>query len=288
VVRPEALRKILIVSSFTEKDQLRYVLKTSLKALKDTREHEAEIIFKTAQTTQEFVDVLNAFDGYIMIFDGHGADNACEPVGKLIIGKDAVDVWDLRSKVRIPPIVILSACDTHGIDASSQATVGNGFLVLGARTVLATLLPVGGVASASFVTRLIHRLVDFVPSALKARGRVLNWTEIVSGMLRMLLASEMLITLVGPPSGTDSPRVKIQLKANTDINVAEDAAWFDNLLANIAENREWEIAKIAMRAQHIIARCEAIRYVQLGNPETILIVDDETQKRIEEVAKAHS
>jgi hypothetical protein len=58
-------------------------------------------------------------------------------------------------------------------------------------------------------------------------------------------------------------------------------------LANIAEHREREVAKIALRAQHVIARCEAIRYVQLGNPDTILIDEGETQKRVEEAAKAH-
>src|SRR5205823_421219 len=125
----------------------------------------------------------------------------------------------------------------HGIDASSQATVGNGFLALGARTVLATLLPVGGVQSASFIARLVYRLADFVPVALKARGRVLNWTEIVSGMLRMILASEILDALVGLPADLGTPRGDIQLKANEDINLHEDEEWFDNLLKNIAEYR---------------------------------------------------
>lgn len=216
---------------------------------------------------------MNSFDGYIMIFDGHGADNANEPVGKLIIGKEAIDVWELRGQVRTPPIVILSACDTHGIDASSQATVGNGFLFLGARTVVATLLPVGGRASAIFIGRLVYRLVDFLPTALNARRRALNWTEVVAGMLRMLLASEVLDGLVGPAAPIEAPRGQLQLKANIDINAREDDNWFDNLLSNIAEHNKQEVSAVASKARAIIARAEAIRYVQLGNPETILIDD---------------
>jgi CHAT domain len=154
------------------------------------------------------VTALNAYDGQILIFDGHGADNATEPVGKLVIGNDLIDVWELRNKVRIPAIVILSACDTHGIDALSHATVGNGFLFLGARTVLATLLPVNGFQSASFVARLIYRLADFIPAALSSRKRVLNWTEIISGMLRMTFASEVLDELIGPPDREGSPRAR--------------------------------------------------------------------------------
>ena len=66
-----------------------------------------------------------------MIFDGHGRGNADTGIATLRIGKEDVDVWHLRGEARIPPIVILSACDTQGIDASSHATVGTGFLAAG-------------------------------------------------------------------------------------------------------------------------------------------------------------
>src|SRR5262249_29762220 len=137
-------------------------------------------------------------------------------VGKLLIGREAVDVWELRGRVRMPPIAILSACDTHGIDASSQATVGNGFLAIGVRTVLATLLPVGGVSSAVFIARLLYRIADFLPAALQAKGRTLSWTEVMSGMLRMLLASEIISELVEAKDGDFSKRESVQMKANTD------------------------------------------------------------------------
>jgi hypothetical protein len=166
VYQPDAFRKILLVTAFADDDPLRAKIVGALKAIQGQWENKVEIIIRKAQSRGELIDALNGFDGLMMIFDGHGADNAEEPVGKLIIGKEAIDVWELRGQVRVPPIVILSACDTHGIDASSQATVGNGFLFLGARTVLATLLPVGGNASAIFIGRLIYRLADFLPTGL--------------------------------------------------------------------------------------------------------------------------
>lgn len=222
VVPPRALQKILVISSFTPDDPLRLAMKESLERIRERWEKKADIIFKSVATVDEFASALNAFDGMILIFDGHGADNSDEPVGKLVIGGSTIDVWELRNKVRVPPIVILSACDTHGIDASSHATVGNGFLFLGARTVVATLLPVGGHASAALVARLVFRIADFLPAVLAGKQRVLCWTEVVSGMQRMLLASEVLDVLVGPPSGTTSPRGKLQLAANMDINVRQD------------------------------------------------------------------
>jgi hypothetical protein len=110
--------------------------------------------------------------------------------------------------------------------------------------------------------------------------------EVVSGMLRMVLASEILNGLVGPPDDMDTPRARFQLRANEDINVEEDEGWFDNLLEGIAEHRQQEITLVGAKAQSIIARAEAIRYIQLGNPELIIIDDGKTRERLEEVADA--
>lgn len=277
--QPSHLQKILVLSSFTDDDPLKNVLTGSLDAIREQWDSKVAITFRKAATRAEFVEALNAFDGYIVVFDGHGVDNAEEPVGKLILGNEPVDVWDLRGSVRVPPIVILSACDTQGIDASSHATVGNGFLALGARTVLATLLPVGGVASASFIARLVYRIADFLPAVLRAEKRVLNWTEVIAGMLRMLLASEMLDALVGPPAPSESPRGEIQTATNMDINTG-DENWFDNLLDRIAKHRGDTRETVEAKARSVLVRSEAIRYLQLGNPETILIDDGTIVARV--------
>src|SRR5262249_12946036 len=127
---PQELQKILLLSSFRPDDPLRNALRSALEVTKSGWVGKVDLVSKEANTKQEFIDALNAFDGYILIFDGHGADNSNDPVSKLMIGGEAVDIWELRGHARVPPIVILSACDTHGIDATSHATVGNGFLAL--------------------------------------------------------------------------------------------------------------------------------------------------------------
>jgi hypothetical protein len=98
-------------------------------------------------------------------------------------------------------------------------------------------------------------------------------------MLRMLLASEMLDYLVGPPAPEGTPRAQLQMQANVDINMREDVAWFDNLLSAIADNNQQEPSAVASKAQAIMALAEAIRYVQLGNPESILIDNGEPKDR---------
>lgn len=277
-VTPQALRKVLIVSSFEADDPLRNMLIGAVDRLAPLWRGKVEVAVRRVSTRSEFVEALNASQAPILIFDGHGRGNADTGIATLRIGKEDVDVWHLRGEARIPPIVILSACDTHGIDASSHATVGTGFLAAGAQTVLATLLPVGGRASAAFVARLIYRLADFLPAALQARQRVLNWTEVISGMQQMLLASEILEILVGPIT-PGSERERLQSAANIHIN-GGDGDWYEWLHEVIATHRSERPEQIAKRARAIVARSEAIRYVQLGNPENILIDDGSIEKQI--------
>lgn len=272
---PKQLHQILVVSCFRDNDPLRNILVGSLEAIRNQWEGKAEIIHKTAKNAAEFIEALNEFDGNIFIFDGHGAGNADTPVGKIMIADEAIDVWSLRGSFRTPPIVILSACDTHGIDASSQATIGNAFLGIGARTVLATLLPVDGPSSAGFIARLVYRIAEFIPAVLSAKIRVLNWTEIISGLLRMLLTSEILNALVGPPAPQGTPRARLQAIADIEINSREFDDWYERLLDAIAEYRDEDFETVRSKARNVLARSEAIRYVQLGNPETILIDDGE-------------
>ncbi|MBR0704563.1 CHAT domain-containing protein [Bradyrhizobium diazoefficiens] len=277
---PKQLQKILVLSAFEDADPLKNILIDSLEATRRGWEKNVEVVYRTAKSKAEFIAELNAFDGNIMVFDGHGAGNAEEPIARLVIAAEELDVWSLRGSVRVPPIVILSACDTHGADASSQATVGNGFLAIGARTVLGTLLPVDGRASAGFIARLVFRIAEFIPAVLSAKIRVLNWTEVVGGMLRMLLASEILDSLVGPPQESGSARAKLQTNVNVEINSGEHEDWFERLLAAISEVTGRTMEHVRIRARAVIARSEAIRYVQLGNPETILIDDGEIRKQV--------
>ena len=277
-VTPQALRKVLVVSSFEADDPLRDVLIGAVGRGAPGWLGKVEVVVRRVSSRSELVDTLNASEAPIMIFDGHGRGNADTGIATLRIGKEDVDVWHLRGEARIPPIVILSACDTQGIDASSHATVGTGFLAAGAQTVLATLLPVDGRASAAFVARLIYRLADFIPAALKARRRVLNWTEVISGMQQMLLASELLDVLVGPITA-GSARERLQTEANVHIN-GGDGGWYEWLHDAIAAHRREKPEQIARRAHAIVARSEAIRYVQLGNPENILIDDGSIEDQI--------
>ncbi len=269
-VTPSDFRQVLVVSSFAPNDPLRNVLSSSIDIIREAWP-EQELVHVRVSSVDELEVALNNFEGAILIFDGHGTANDKMPVGKLEIGNQSLDVWSLRGKVRCPPIVILSACDTHGIDASSHATVANGFIALGARTVLATFLPVDGKRSAILIGRLMHRLAEFAPVAVRAYKRAIPWTEIVSGMLRMSLATEIISELAGKP-GTDIYN-ELQGNANLEIN-GLDSRWFEKLIERLAVERELDVSATRSLVLAAIAKSDTIRYTQLGNPETIVLSDE--------------
>lgn len=271
-MNPRALRKVLVVSAFEEDDDLRMVMRTAIEVSRPRWENRIEFVFKTATNVDEFVDAINSFDGSVMLFDGHGAHNADQPIAHLAIGSELVDVWALKERVNVPPIVLLSACDTHGVDASSHATTANGFLALGARSVVGTWLPVGGVESARFFVRLMLRFSEFAPAVLAAMKRSVPMTEMISGMLRMYFASDVLQELVGPPErGSASSR--LQLSANLNIN-SGNPEWFDLLIEDIANFSGEGAERTREKVRQVTVLSEAIRYVHLGRPDTMFINDD--------------
>ena len=102
----------------------------------------------------------------------------------------------------------------------------------------------------------------------------------------MLLATEMLDQLVSFPTPKGTPRWQMQFKANGDINMA-DEMWFDNLIENIAAYRGEQKDAVEQRAKGVMAHSEAIRYAQLGSPETILIDDGRIRASVMEEYGAH-
>lgn len=222
-------------------------------------------------TVAEFKDALNRYSGPLLIFDGHGTHDPVSDVGMLSLGSEEVNVWSLRGQVRVPPAVILSACDTHATDRS-HVTTGSGFLALSARTVLATLLPVAALNAAALIARLIFRIAEFAPAAMEGFERAFSWTEIVGGMLRMQLVTELLMPLHLSGIIDQATYVAVHSHANTAINLGQER-WFDEVIEKLSEHVPWSKEEISVRLYSLIPASEAVRYIQMGNPESLLIAD---------------
>jgi hypothetical protein len=213
----------------------------------------------------------------MIIFDCHGGYAAKGGIGSIIVGGQPLDAWDLQDKCRLPPIVIFSACDTHPIDGS-HGSIANAAFVLGATSVLGTMLPIRAMTAASFVGRLILRIAAFIPEAAKIRD-MLTWREVISGMIRMAYTSEVrriLTTQAGwrlKPGGSD----RVQFIANTAINNRR-SDWFEQFVSAMATESEKKEVEVRVAILRWAALTDSLKYVQLGSPENIVIVRDMVPK----------
>jgi hypothetical protein len=231
-----------------------------------------EVRFVDVNTEEELIEALNAFSGALLVFDGHGINLGANNIAGIMIGGRAVDAWKLRTRARVPPLVWLSACDTHPIDGS-HASAGLGFLVAGASSVLATMLPLNAVHAAMIVARMMFRLDEYI-SAVTLRGRrPVRWSTVVSGMLRMSYASDLvrISTHRVAEVARSSVRDEAIYLSNMWINTG-DPSWFERLVHHLATRTKTKESDIRRISRVQLAWSDVPRYVQLGNPESVLVV----------------
>lgn len=184
-----------------------------------------------------------------------------------------MDVWGFQYRVRIPPIVILAACDTHPSDRS-HASVGNGFLSQGAHTVLATTLPVHGVKSAVFIARLLFRLESLIPSITKKRS--IRWSSLVWIAQNMMFIFEALIEMKskGFAELSEAEIRSVQLKSTMHLHSARQPQWLGHFISDLAAATGKSFDQVTEYLSNRTLDCDALRYVQLGHPDRISVASE--------------
>ena len=278
-LKTSAFSDVLIISAYDAKDPIRHMIPAALEAVEPMWRDKFTVRSVTVEDEVAFCNALNAYDGGILIFDGHGHHSEDTGVGTLAIGDNDVNVLSLRGRVRVPPVVVLSACDTQAADRS-HATTANAFLALGARAVLGTLLPLDSRQAAIFIGRLLYRLVDFLPAAIAGRGEAIQWSEVVSGLLRMQLVTDLLRPYHGREILSRENYEYIHAQGNMAINTRR-SDWFEFFTGLTAEHSSLSLDQVQQDFRTCIPTSDTIRYVHMGNPETILIDDPSTMELIE-------
>lgn len=259
-----------MIRSFEDSDPLKWVLQRAIDSVTEKREAACSVRFVDVSSEDEFISAVNDSDSAVLIFDGHGGYEDRYGVGTIIVGGRPLDIWHLRDKCRVPPILIFSACDTHPIDGSHGSCAHAG-LVLGARAVLGTMLPIDGRLAALFIGRLIFRILEFLPVALRDRPMV-TWREVISGMLRMTYTSEVtrLLTRHAGVSLAAEASQRVQIAANIAIN-ARRSNWYELYLSELAKESGKELDELKGLARMWASMTDSQKYVQLGAPENIVI-----------------
>jgi hypothetical protein len=277
---------ILIVRSFDKNDRIRNILEDTLHELSTAHIKYPKYRFVDVENAEQFARVINDFEGALMIFDGHGALTDSTGVGSIVVGGKALDVWELRDSVRMPPIVLLSACDTLPLDGGHGSSA-NGMLTMGAVTVLGTLLPVDSRRSALFIGRLLHRIQDFLPIVVN-RSSYMPWRSFISGMLRMTFCTELIISLIEDAkiiSIHDYP--KIQMRANVAIN-SLDPNWYEEIISEICSCSGLERSLVLEKCRFWGALVDTLKYIQLGRPEKIRLRSKSLNEAVETLMQDRS
>lgn len=269
VMKKKILQNVLIVRSFKRDDPIRETLTDAISlVLKD--QPEVKLIISDVSSKEDFIESVNSFDGGIMVYDGHGAYNKDEHLSILNINGVDVDIADLKGKIQVPPIVLLSACDTYPVDGSHMSSA-HAFLPNFAHTVLATLTPVTAKYAARFIARLLLRVSDLYLNLVFSSNKIVPWSSIVTGLKRMEYATDFINSIFSIYRiKNERLRHGMGTYANVLINSYSEC-WMDSLKNKLAkeigitvDNLNSEIIKLGIYS-------ESMSYVQLGNPDTIMI-----------------
>jgi len=166
--------------------------------------------------------------------------------------------------------VIFSACDTQPIEGN-HGSVATAAFALGARSVLGTMFPINAIHSSIMMARMLFRIDQFLPIAA-SRFPVLNWRHMVSGMLRMSHTTEASRALnVRAKFGlTEEALSRVQMVANVEIN-AWRPSWFDAWVDAFAKEASRSGDDNRKMLERHVCITDAMKYVQLGNPERVVI-----------------
>ena len=125
--------------------------------------------------------------------------------------------------------------------------------------------------AAVFVARLLYRVSDYIPAAIGMYKRSLTWLELVSGMLRRQLTTDILHHLLRLrliPEDEDS-----FLELSMRMHMIADVA-FDDPMSSVRQGLlDYGIAEdeLDRAIEAAVATSSTISYLHLGRPETILI-----------------
>lgn len=283
----KSLFKILIIRSYKKDDELKNQLKSyiadTLSMLEDNFEkntktalnHEVneenfEISFKDVHNSSELIETLNNSHEQIVIFDMHGGHDASGE-GYLHINDDNVIISSLYDKIkRIPPIVILSSCDTSPIDRNSF-NISSAFLLLGARSVLGSAMPINGHESARFISRLLIRIKYYL-SEYFAKYDAIRWSNLIHGMQKREYFTDLMAHL-------HTKKIIQTVEEKTYLN-NEIGLFIENYFRSDLLDKVIEIISIKIdKNKHMISNeiesnfffAESIKYFHLGLPENIII-----------------
>jgi len=285
----DSFRKILIVSSFPPGDRISQDLKQAItkiisakltpeaeKRLQEAQKNGAfvsdfnpEIVFKTVRKKEELINTLNEFPYALVVFDMHGGHHS-DSQGHLLLSDGPLYPQELSGVAAIPPIVILSACDTSPADRNHY-NVANAFLCAGAKTVLASTYPILSKDAAQYIARLYLRIKLYLPERILSVKRSIRWSEFITGLNRRVYIGSFVNHIIKKYKISGASAItELMHSVHHTLEVAP-ASFLDQVLFDISRITGLSIEALKLELSTHFTYSECMNYVQIGFPEKILI-----------------
>lgn len=270
----ESFSQVLIISSFGDDDQIKDHLSSKIKIFNENdfsgsmHNFKLKIDIKKPSDGEELISILNQTNCPLVVFDCHGAHSK-DSCGVIALKDETISIFDIVKKARFPPIVVLSSCDASPIDRNHYSTA-NAFLAGGAKTVLATALPILSHESSTFIMRLMIRLQKFLPIVIKNESRSILWSTFMSGMIRRTFYTELIEHLIKIRLVDKSKKTALNSIYGMNLDPLKDN-FHSIILSSIAD----ELGITPIEIQEIIdtdmVLPECLKYLQFGSPEQVII-----------------
>jgi len=171
---PEEAQRVLVCNCLSPNDPLFRYPQVFSRALEKMGLHHSYV---EPARVEQYAASICEHKPYILVHWGHGSYDRAQDRGYLHIRGERTEIWNLRGSA-VPPIVLLAACETAAI-AETHNNPANGWLALGARSVLATYFPVEADLTNVLFTRIFANLLE----AVHGKQQLHSWAVIISKTL---------------------------------------------------------------------------------------------------------
>lgn len=272
----DSFSNVLVISSFREDDIIKEHLSSKIEAFNrmpfdrktGDKKFKVKIDRKEPSNRDELISILNGSSTPIVVFDMHGAHSE-EGIGVISLKDEDISIFDIAQAARIPPIVILSLCDTSPIDRSHYSTA-NAFLAGGAKTVLASALPILSHESSTFIIRLFVRLQEYLPIAIDKEKRSLQWSSFMSGMIRRTFYTEFIDHLIKEKRIEKDRRSQLNLEAGMFLDPLQED-FHSHIISVFSKELCINESEVQRMIGEDFVLPECLKYLQYGSPERVII-----------------
>ncbi|WP_244370069.1 CHAT domain-containing protein [Pseudoalteromonas xiamenensis] len=267
---------ILVISSFRDDDIIKEHLSSKIELFntmpfnREARDKKFKVNINRQEPSnrEELIATLNSSSAPIVVFDMHGGHSE-EGIGVISLKNEAISILDIVQVARMPPIVVLSSCDTSPIDRNNYSTA-NAFLAGGAKTVLASALPILSDESSTFIIRLFIRLQEYLPIVIDKEKRSLQWSSFMSGMIRRTFYTEFIDHLIKTKKiGRDRKR-KLNFEAGMCLDPLREE-FHSHIISAFAKEMRIDESEVQRIIDEDFVLPECLKYLQYGSPERIII-----------------